>query len=203
MTKSWSLEGDYLETCNCDVACQCIWLEAPDDGVCTVSLTWHIRDGSYGDVDLGGLHATWLANCDEGNPFGPDVTWPLVVILDEAADAEQREALEAIFAGRAGGIFGVAVETHAASVEVVTAPFDFRRDEGTYAVEIGDWVAVEATEQTGVLGELGRVVPHPFTKTLEMTTGTSTAATVSYSDEFAWDVSGNNAFLGDFALANA
>ncbi|MDX1747390.1 MAG: DUF1326 domain-containing protein [Halobacteriales archaeon] len=203
MTNKWTITGDYLEACNCDVACQCIWMEPPDDGVCTVSLAWHIQEGSYGDVDLGGLNATWLASCEDGNPFDPDVTWPLVVLLDERADDDQRAALEDVFAGRAGGIFGVAVETHAESVEVATAPFAFDRTGGEFSLEIGDWVSVEAVEQNGVLGELGRVSPHPFTKSLEMNTGKSTTATVSYDEEFTWDVSGNNSFLGAFELANA
>lgn len=203
MSTDWSISGDYLEACNCDVACQCIWMEPPDDGVCTVSIAWHIRDGSYGDVDLSGLSAAWLANCEDGNPFDPDATWPLVVLIDEAATETQRAAIEEIFAGRAGGIFGVAVDTHAESVEVATAPVAFHREGGEYSIEIGDWVSVAAAEQAGVLGEQGRVRPHPFTDTLEMDTGKSTTATVSYSDEFTWDVSGNNSFLGDFALANA
>ena len=203
MTTHWTIAGDYLETCNCEVACQCIWMEAPDDGVCTVSIAWHIREGAYGDVDLGGLTAAWLANCEDGNPFDPDATWPLVVLVDESATEAQQEALEAVFGGRAGGIFGVAVDTHADSVEFATAPVAFDREGSEFSVEIGDWVSLAAAEQVGVLGEQGRVRPHPFTATLEMNTGKSTTAAVSYSDEFTWDVSGNNSFLGDFELANA
>lgn len=203
MVENWTITGDYLEACNCDVACQCIWLEPPDDDLCTVSLAWHITEGSYGDIDLSGLNAAWLVNCEEGNPFDPDVTWPLVVLFDETADDDQRTALEEIFLGKAGGIFGVAVETHVESVEVATAPFSFDRDDVDFSVEIGDVVAVKSAEKNGVLGETGTVSPHPFTKSLEMTTGKSTTATVSYNDEFRWDVSGNNSFLGDFELANA
>lgn len=203
MTQNWTISGDYLEACNCDVVCQCLWMEPPDDDECTVSLAWHIRDGTYGDVDLSGLHAAWLVNCEEGNPFDPDASWSLVVLLDEAADGDRREALEEIFLGRAGGIFGVAVDAHAESVEPASAPFSFARDEGDFSLEIGDSVAVKSTRKVGVLDETGTVSPHPFTKSLEMTPAKSTTATVSYDDEFAWDVSGNSSFLGDFELANA
>lgn len=125
------------------------------------------------------------------------------MLLDEAADDDQRTALEDIFAGRAGGIFGAAVDTHVEEFEIAYAPFSFSRDDGEFAVEIGDVVAVESAEKVGVLGELGTVSPHPFTKSLEMNTGASTTASVSYDDAFTWDVSGNNSFLGDFELANA
>lgn len=74
MPNEWTINGDYLEACNCDIACQCIWMEAPDDDLCTVSLSWHIQDGAYGDVNLGGLNATWLVNCEEGNPFDPNAS---------------------------------------------------------------------------------------------------------------------------------
>ena len=199
----WRIEGDYLEACNCDVVCQCLWMEAPDDNICTVSAAWHIQTGSYGDVDLSGLNAAWLINCEDGNPFDPDATWPLVLLLDGEADDDQQAALEDIFLGRAGGIFGAAVDAHAERVEVDTAPFSFERDDGAYSLDIGDVLEVTAAETGGVLGESGRVSPHPFTENLEMTTGKSTTATVSYDDEFTWEVTGNNSFLGDFELANA
>ncbi len=203
MAQTWSITGNYLETCNCDVVCQCLWMEPPDNNVCTVSLAWNIQEGTYGDINLSGLNATWLVNCEGGNPFDPDVTWPLVVLLDEEATDDQRAALEEIFLGRAGGIFGAAVETHAESTEVAAAPFSFSQDDEAFSVKIGDWVSVESTEKIGILGEHGSVSPHPFTNDLKMTPGESTTATVSYNDEFTWDVSGNNSYLGEFELANA
>jgi len=27
--KSWILQGSYFETCNCDTACPCVWMQAP------------------------------------------------------------------------------------------------------------------------------------------------------------------------------
>jgi hypothetical protein len=36
MAESWKVRGTYFETCNCAVACPCVFLSAPTDGECTV-----------------------------------------------------------------------------------------------------------------------------------------------------------------------
>ncbi|WP_435344932.1 DUF1326 domain-containing protein [Haloarchaeobius sp. HRN-SO-5] len=203
MTNEWTIKGDYVEACNCDVTCQCLWLEPPDDDVCTVSFAWHIDDGHYGDVDLGGLNMGLLVRTEEGVIFDPDVAWHVVLIVDETATDDQRAALEEIGLGRAGGIFAAAADTHVESAEVVTAPFSFTRDGSDLSVAAGDIVAMDVVGKPGFDDTLGTVAPHPFTKDRKMSTGKSTTATVSYNDEFSWDVSENNAFLGDFELANA
>lgn len=203
MAQNWTIEGDYVEACNCDVACQCIWLEPPDDDACTASLAWQIEDGRYGDVDLSGLGIGMLVSADEGVMFDADTKWNVVLLIDEAADDEQRAALEDIYFGRAGGIFAPVADTHVETAEVATAPFSFTRDEADFSVEIGDVVSMEVVGKRGFDESLGAVSPHPLTKSREMKTGKSTTATVSYDEEFRWDVSENNSFFCDFELANA
>lgn len=154
-------------------------------------------------MDLSGLNLAMLVRTEEGVVFDPDVAWHLVLVVDAAADEDQRAALEAIGLGRAGGIFAVTAETHVESAEVATAPFTFTREGTDVAVEVGDFVRMEAAGKPGFNDDIGRVSPHPFNESLEMSTGQSTTATVAYNDQFSWDVSGNNAFLGDFELANA
>jgi len=203
MTSDWTLAGDYVEACNCDVACQCIWMEAPDDGVCTVSLAWHIREGTYGDVDLSGRSVAMLITTEEGVMFAPDTGWDVVLLIDERADDEQRAALEDIYLGRAGGIWAAVADTHVESVDIATAPISFTRNDDDISVSVGDVAAMDVVGAVGFNEEVGRISPHPLTKSREMSTGKSTTATVSYDDEFDWDVSGNNAYFGDFELANA
>jgi hypothetical protein len=203
MTEEWTIKGDYVEACNCDVICQCIAMEPPDDGACTFSSIFHITDGQYGDVDLSGLHAAWLVRGEEGVLFDPDTSWHLALIVDEVAEAEQRAAIEDIYLGRAGGIFGAAADAHIESTEVATAPFNFTRDGTDFSVEIGDIVALEAVGQHGFNDDIGTISPHPFGKGSELNLGEATTATISYDDTFNWDFSENNSFLGDFELANA
>ncbi|WP_254534701.1 DUF1326 domain-containing protein [Halomarina litorea] len=203
MATEWALAGDYVEACNCDVVCQCVWLEPPDGDVCTASLAWHVREGNFGDVDLGGLSVAMLIRSEEGVMFDPDVGWDVVLLVDERASDEQRSALEDIYLGRAGGVWGVVADTHFEETEVATAPFTFDRDGGEFSVEVGDAVTMGTEAKTGFNDEFGTIAPHPLTSSLEMHTGKSTEATASFGERFDWDVGGNNAFFCDFELANA
>jgi hypothetical protein len=203
MAQDWNIKGDYVEACNCAVACQCVWLEPPDGNVCTVSLAWDIEDGEYGDTDLSGLGVAMLIYTDEGVMFAPDTGWYVALLVDEEADSEQQAAIEEIFTGQAGGVFAVIADAHVESAEVATAPFDFSRDGGDFSVEIGDVVTMETAPKAGFNDEPGTIAPHPLGPGLEMKTAKSSTATVSYSDEFSWDVSENNSYYCDFELANA
>lgn len=198
----WHIEGDYVEACNCDVACQCPWLESPEEGTCTASLVWRIRDGQYGDVDVSGLGVGLLISTEEGVMFAPDTGWNVVLLVDETADEKQRAALEEIYFGRAGGIFAPVADAHVKSAEVATVPISFDRSGSDFSIEIGDILSMNVVGKTGFNDELGTVSPHPLTKDTEMHTGKSTTSTVAYNDEFSWDVSGNNSYFCDFELAN-
>jgi hypothetical protein len=68
-------------------------------GVCLGALSWRVLEGHAGETELAGLAvvlATRYSDDEEGSP------WSFVLYLDEQADAEQRETLEAIFTGRSG-----------------------------------------------------------------------------------------------------
>lgn len=203
MTEQWKLTGDYVEACNCGVACQCIWLDPPDDDVCTVSFGWHIHEGQYGDVDLSGQSVGMLVRTEEGVMFDPDTAWHVVLLVDEESDDEQRAALEDIYFGRAGGIWGPVADAHFETTEVTTVPLAMSRDDMTISITAGDVLSMEASGSTGFNGEPTTISPHPLTKSNEMTVGKSTTATVAYDDEFTWDVGGESSYLGDFELANA
>jgi hypothetical protein len=63
---------------------------------------WAIRidEGAYGDVPLDGLKAFIAFDCPQHMIEG---NWTEVVIIDDAATAPQRQALERILRGQAGG----------------------------------------------------------------------------------------------------
>jgi len=203
MATTWELTGEYAEACNCDVACQCIWLEPPNDNACTAGLAWNITDGRYGDVDLSGRRVGMLIVSDEGVMFDPSTRWDVVLLVDEEATEEERAAIEDIYLGRAGGIWAPVADSHFRSTEVATAPVEFERDGDRTTVSFGDDMAMDVVERVGFNEEAGTVSPHPLTADLTMKTAQSTSATVSYDERFDWDVGGNNAFVCDFELTNA
>ena len=101
----WRVQGEYLESCNCEAICPCRMIGGVPGGRSTYGecfglLSWHIKDGSAGALDLTGLNVALACRYDDDEPGSP---WSLVLYLDETGDAEQRAALEAIFLGVAGG----------------------------------------------------------------------------------------------------
>ncbi|HEX7271718.1 MAG TPA: DUF1326 domain-containing protein [Casimicrobiaceae bacterium] len=97
----WQAEGEWFDVCNCDIPCPCEFARAPTYDECEGTLVWHLRKANYGDVKLDGLNVVALGYF-KGNIWeGAKVS--MGVILDERADARQREALQMIFGGQAGG----------------------------------------------------------------------------------------------------
>ncbi len=101
--QSWKIQGEYFESCNCEVLCPCILTNLaarPTEGHCDVVLAFRIDKGNYGATDISGLNAA-QALITPGPMAQGNGT--LAVYVDSRANAEQRAALEAIFSGAAGG----------------------------------------------------------------------------------------------------
>ncbi len=65
-------------------------------------MAYHVREGNYGDVRLDGLSLIALVSF-EGNAWAGEADVSLGLFIDERADERQREALQMIFGGQAGG----------------------------------------------------------------------------------------------------
>ena len=102
---SWWIEGDYLESCNCEAVCPCRMSAGVPGGRSTYGecfglLGWHVRSGRAGDVTLDGLNVAIACRYHDDEPGSP---WSIVLYVDETADADGWQALQAIFLGAAGG----------------------------------------------------------------------------------------------------
>ena len=101
----WRVEGEYLESCNCEAICPCRMSAGVPGGRSTYGecfglLGWHIADGSAGALDLTGLNVALAVRYHDDEPGSP---WSVVLYVDARGDADQRAALEAIYLGGAGG----------------------------------------------------------------------------------------------------
>jgi hypothetical protein len=100
----WQLAGTVLISCNCDYGCPCNFNALPTTGKCEGHWTWHVDKGEYGDVELDGLNFSlcvdWPGAIHEGNGHA-------LLLVDERADDTQREALDTLVSGGAGGPWGV------------------------------------------------------------------------------------------------
>jgi len=97
----WRIAGDWFDVCSCNVPCPCTFAQPPTGNVCDVIFAYRITDGRFGDTDMTGLKVVIVAGF-EGNVWAGEKI-DAGVIFDAAASPEQREALQSIFTGQAGG----------------------------------------------------------------------------------------------------
>jgi hypothetical protein len=110
------------------VPCGCSFAQAPDDGQCDGILAWHVREGRYGDVELDGLNVVAVGSF-EGNIWAGEAKPAMGFFIDEQADERQREALQAIFGGQAGGWPGTFAELIDDMRGIEYAPIEFEIDD--------------------------------------------------------------------------
>ncbi len=84
---SFSVEGDYFETCTCDISCPCIWLQPANKETCDVILAWHVTKGAKDGVDLSDLNAVLAVHSPKQMTDGG---WKLALYLDDRATPSNR-----------------------------------------------------------------------------------------------------------------
>jgi hypothetical protein len=101
--QKWKIRGEYIESCNCDYLCPCIYTN-PQGPVtydhCTAALVFRIDAGNHGDTKLDGLKFALII---QSGKVMADGNWIFAGVVDAMADDAQRQALSAIVAGQAGG----------------------------------------------------------------------------------------------------
>src|SRR5436190_5778727 len=105
---AWKVSGDVLIACNCDWGCPCNFNARPSRGKCEGGWVWHVDHGSFGGVALDGLNfsifVNWPGAIHEGNGVA-------VILVDERADARQRDAILTLTRGNNGGPWGILAGT--------------------------------------------------------------------------------------------
>jgi hypothetical protein len=102
--EKWSIDGEIIDTCNCEVICPCTMGSPASFGSCLGNVTWCIDEGFHGDTDLSGCIAHLAINAP--GPYFDDGNWRVAMYGDASATETQRESLKKIFLGEAGGFFG-------------------------------------------------------------------------------------------------
>jgi len=100
---SWSVAGEYMETCNCAFLCPCITSNLtakPTEDDCKVAIAMRIDQGQKDGIALNGLSFIVVMQSPSAMSEG-NITVGLIV--DERATEQQVEAITAIATGAAGG----------------------------------------------------------------------------------------------------
>ena len=101
--EAWAISGQYMESCNCDYLCPCIYTNpqgpATNDN-CYALMVYRIDEGRCGEVPLDGQAFALVIRT--GNVMA-DGDWIFGCVVDDRADESQRGILAAIASGEAGG----------------------------------------------------------------------------------------------------
>jgi hypothetical protein len=137
---AWQISGQYMETCNCALLCPCITSNLsgrPTEGDCKVALGFRIDKGVKDGVKLDGLSFVTVMYSPgvmgEGN-----ITVGL--IIDQAANDQQAEAITGIATGAAGGPMAALGPLVGKMAGVERRPIQFEANGLNRSVRAGDLV---------------------------------------------------------------
>lgn len=189
MADEWMIRGSGYTNCNCNWGCPCQFNSPSTHGQCEAVTCGQIEEGYFNDTKLDGLNWAlllyWPGEIPQGN--GREQA-----IIDERADADQREALRKILYGEstAPGAthFFVFNSTMSEVLDPVYAPIELSIDidARTADLKVGDMVE-----------SAGRPITSPFS-------GEPSRARITLPDGFEYTTAemgnGNTKTKGPIAL---
>jgi hypothetical protein len=135
---AWQIEGQYMETCNCDFICPCIGSNLaamPTEGDCKAAIAMHIDKGRKDSVSLDGL--SFIVMMHSPGAMG-DGNMKVGLIVDERASKEQVEAITQIASGAAGGPMAALAPLVGEFAGVEKRPISFNADGMNFSVKAGE-----------------------------------------------------------------
>jgi hypothetical protein len=139
---AWSLKGNYVETCSCELMCPCnlSFDHGATHDFCRVTLVFDILEGEVDGTDIGGLKVALIADSPKVMTEG---NWKLGVFVDEQASEEQGEKLVQVFSGQIGGPMAGLAPLVGEILGVERAKIDVQDDGLRHSVTVGDSIDFE------------------------------------------------------------
>ena len=148
----WKASGDWFDVCKCNIPCPCEFAQAPTYEECDGILAYHIKKGNYGDIPLDDLNVLALGSF-KGNIWTGDglTRVNMAIFFDEKANEKQREALNMIFSGRAGGFMAEFAKLigEIRRIEYASIKFELADDLSYWSAEIPGKILARAEALTG------------------------------------------------------
>jgi hypothetical protein len=158
-------------------------------GICYGVLSWLIREGRVGEVDVSGLAAVLVCRYDDDESGSP---WTIALHVDRHGNDAQRAALETLFLEGMRQLPWIRKARHLVGVRVSEIEIVGPR------IRIGSAISVQATRPVETDVPVACGIPGYDRKGREL-----------YADElavdddpFAWELSGNCAYESDFDYAS-
>ena|SRR5689334_19576001 len=195
--QQWHAKGDWFDVCRCNIPCPCEFAQPPTSGECDGILAWRIREGAYGDVKLDGLSVLAVAYFNGNIWAGAKAT--MGIFIDERANPQQREALQLIFGGQAGGWPGMFAQSvgEVRGIEFAKIEFDIAGDLSTWRASVPGRVEARAEALSGPTtppGQRVQTINAPGSEVGPGGAATWATATVDRADSFGfkWNRSGQS-----------
>ena len=193
---NWKLQGSYFETCNCETACPCVWLQPPSEGDCKLLVAWHIEKGNYAKQTLDNLNVALACyapgNMKEGN-------WQAALYIDERADDAQFDVITQIFNGQQGGHLAILMSFVSNVLGIQKVKIDYREDGNKRFMSIPDIAQAEIEGIQGITGASSSITNPPLCVV------SSHPATVAKSNQYQyqdfdknWQFSDRNGYYSPF-----
>lgn len=152
---NWHIKGEYMETCNCDYLCPCIFTNLaakPTEGDCKVAIAMKVDKGEKDGVRLDGL--SFILMMLAPGAMG-DGNIKVGLIVDAGADEAQVQAISAIATGAEGGPMAALAPLVSEIAGVERRPITFEHDGMRYKVTAGELVdqEIEGTPSPSREGE--------------------------------------------------
>ena len=155
----WKVSGDWFDVCNCSIPCPCTFAQAPSYDDCYAVLAYHIRNGHYGQTSIDGLNVLGLSYF-KGNIWAGETKASIGLFFDEKANPQQREALQMIFSGKAGGFMAefAKIIGEIRGIEYAPINFEVSDDLSSWSAEIPGKVVAKAEALSGPMTPPGKRV---------------------------------------------
>ena len=157
---SYTLEGDLLEVCNCNVLCPCWIGEDPDEGYCQSTLAYRFTKGEIDGVDVTGLAAAGQVHIP-GNVLAGN--WKRQLFISDTATDQQVKLIVDVLTGKKGGPLADLAQLVGEELEPQKAPITFELQEGKGTLRVGDSMEAVMEPYKGPTGKVTTLNESIFT----------------------------------------
>lgn len=193
---NWRLQGRYFETCNCEVACPCIWLKPPTEGECKLLVAWHIDEGHLDNVRLNDLNVALACHASDTMINGG---WSAALYIDERADSEQSAAIQTIFTGQVGGHLSVLLGFVGEVWGIHKVAIDYREDGDSRCLSIPQIADAEIQSIQGISGGESLISNPPLCVVTSHPAAVAKSTRYRYQDHGQnWEFSERNGYHSAF-----
>lgn len=184
------IKGDQVEGCECASVCPCVFAHDVTFADCRGTMVWHVNEGRYGSIDLGGITFAVALLKSGKNVVKTMGTWEGVIYVSANATAEQKDAVVDFLSTNWGKAFS--------KIVVRSEPIDFKKDGDKYDIRIGKIAVLQTTPLQGAGGKAPTIQHASFSLIPELHCATTTRNTYDDGAGTTWDFKDRNSFFGPF-----